>query len=227
MPGAYWKHPEGPGSTVNGRDRHPVVQVAYDDAAAYAEWAGKELPTEAEWEYAARGGLEGAAFAWGDEHSPDGKPMANAWQGEFPWQNLKLDGFEGTSPVGSFPPNGYGLFDMTGNVWEWTTDFFARHHSDEAEKPCCAPRNPRVSSDRGQLRTRRDDPAPRDQGRLPPLRSELLPPLPAGGPAGRGRRYLDGPHRLSLRRSSLSGRLQNLVDQTVGERLRLRFVVGL
>ena len=100
--------------------------MAYDDAAAYAEWAGKELPTEAEWEYAARGGLEGAAFAWGDEHFPDGKPMANTWQGEFPWQNLKLDGFEGTSPVGSFPPNGYGLYDMTGNVWEWTTDFFTQ-----------------------------------------------------------------------------------------------------
>jgi formylglycine-generating enzyme required for sulfatase activity len=146
VPAAYWKHPEGPGSTVNGRDRHPAVQVAYDDAAAYAEWAGKELPTEAEWEYAARGGLEGAAFAWGDEHFPDGQPMANTWQGEFPWQNLKLDGFEGTSPVGSFPPNGYGLYDMTGNVWEWTTDFFAGH-PDEVDKPCCVPRNPRVSSD--------------------------------------------------------------------------------
>ena len=147
VPGAYWKRPAGPGSTVNGRDRHPVVQVAYDDAAAYADWAGKELPTEAEWEYAARGGLDGAAFAWGDEHFPDGKPQANTWQGEFPWQNLKLDGFEGTSPVGSFPPNGYGLYDMTGNVWEWTTDFFTHRHAEEVEKPCCVPRNPRVSSD--------------------------------------------------------------------------------
>jgi len=146
VPGAYWKRPAGPGSTVNGRDRHPVVQVAYDDAAAYADWAGKELPTEAEWEYAARGGLDGAAFAWGDEHFPDGKPQANTWQGEFPWQNLKLDGFEGTSPVGSFPPNGYGLYDMTGNVWEWTTDFFTPRHADEVEKPCCLPRNPRVAS---------------------------------------------------------------------------------
>ena len=87
---------------------------------------GKALPTEAEWEYAARGGLDGAAFAWGDEHFPNGKPMANTWQGEFPWQNLKADGFEGTSPVGSFPPNGYGLYDMTGNVWEWTSDWFGR-----------------------------------------------------------------------------------------------------
>ena len=138
VPGAYWKRPEGPGSTVNGRDRHPVVQVAFEDAQEYARWAGKELPTEAEWEYAARGGLEGAVFAWGDEESPDGNAMANTWQGEFPWQNLKLDGFEGTSPVGSFPPNGYGLFDMTGNVWEWTTGFLESRQ--DGEKPrCCAP----------------------------------------------------------------------------------------
>ena len=124
VPGAYWKKPGGPGTTINGKDQHPVVQVAYEDAQAYAAWAGKELPTEAEWEYAARGGLDGAAFAWGDEHFPDGKAMANSWQGEFPWQNLKVDGFEGTAPVGSFPPNGYGLYDMTGNTWEWTSDWF-------------------------------------------------------------------------------------------------------
>jgi formylglycine-generating enzyme required for sulfatase activity len=146
VPGAYWKRPEGPGSTINGRDRHPVVQVAYEDAEAYAGWAGKELPTEAEWEYAARGGLEGAAFTWGDEHFPNGEPMANTWQGEFPWQNLKLDGYEGTSPVGSFPPNGYGLYDMAGNVWEWTTDFFTMRHPGEAQSPCCIPRNPRVTN---------------------------------------------------------------------------------
>ena len=105
VPGAFWKKPGGPGTTINGSDQHPVVHVAYDDAETYAAWAGKTLPSEAEWEYAARGGLEGAAFAWGDEHFPDGKAMANSWQGEFPWQNLKLDGFAGTSPVGSFPPN--------------------------------------------------------------------------------------------------------------------------
>ena len=103
VPGASWKKPGGPGTTINGRDRHPVVQVAYEDAEAYATWVGKELPTEAEWECAARGGLDGAAFAWGDEHFPDGEPRANTWQGEFPWQNLRADGFEGTSPVGSFP----------------------------------------------------------------------------------------------------------------------------
>ena len=145
VPGAYWKRPGGKGTTINGRDRHPVVQIAYEDAEAYASWAGKELPSEAEWEYAARGGLDGAVFAWGDEHFPDGKAMANTWQGEFPWQNLKLDGYEGTSPVGSFPPNGYGLLDMTGNVWEWTSDWFTPH-PDEVESPCCVPRNPRVSS---------------------------------------------------------------------------------
>jgi formylglycine-generating enzyme len=137
LPGAFWKKPGGPGTTINGRDNHPVVQVAYEDAAAYSTWAGKELPTEAEWEYAARGGLDGAAFAWGDEHVPNGKPMANTWQGEFPWQNLKADGFKGTSPVGSFPPNGYGLYDMCGNVWEWTRDDFSLGHAERA--PCCAP----------------------------------------------------------------------------------------
>jgi formylglycine-generating enzyme required for sulfatase activity len=145
-PGAYWKRPGGPGTSVNGRDRHPVVHVAYEDADAYATWAGKELPTEAEWELAARGGLEGAPFAWGEEHFPAGRPAANTWQGEFPWQNLRLDGYEGTSPVGTFAPNGYGLYDMCGNVWEWTSDWFTARHTDAALSPCCAPRNPGVSS---------------------------------------------------------------------------------
>jgi formylglycine-generating enzyme len=116
-----------------------VVHIAYEDVQAYAGWAGKELPTEAEWERAARGGLEGAVFAWGDEHFPGGQAMANTWQGEFPWQNLKVDGHEGTSPVGSFPPNGYGLYDMTGNVWEWTFDLFDSAPEEEIESPCCAP----------------------------------------------------------------------------------------
>ncbi len=136
-PGAYWKRPGGPGTTINGRDHHPVVHIAFEDAEAYATWAGKELPTEAEWEFAARGGLDGAVFAWGDEESPEGRSLANFWQGEFPWQNLKSDGYDGTSPVGSFPPNGYGLYDVCGNVWEWTSDFFG---SPPAEDPvCCAP----------------------------------------------------------------------------------------
>jgi len=123
-----------------------VVHIAYEDAEAYAGWAGKELPSEAEWEFAARGGLEGAVFAWGDEHFPDGKPMANTWQGEFPWQNTKLDGYERTSPVGTFPPNGYGLYDVTGNVWEWTCDWYVPRHPDEVSSPCCVPSNPRVMS---------------------------------------------------------------------------------
>jgi len=146
VPGGSWKHPEGPGSTLGGRDRHPVVHIAYEDAEAYAQWAGKALPTEAEWEFAARGGLEGAAFAWGDEFAPKGRMLANTWQGEFPWQNLLTDGYERTSPIGSFPANGYGLYDMAGNVWEWTSDFFTPHHPDERIKACCIPRNPRVAS---------------------------------------------------------------------------------
>ena len=141
--GADWRHPRGPNSTIAGREQHPVVHVAYADAHAYAAWAGKALPTEAEWEFAARGGLDGAEYAWGDELAPDGKLMANFWQGEFPWQNLKQDGFEGTSPVGAFPPNGYGLLDMTGNVWEWTADWYTPRHPDEQVKACCIPRNPR------------------------------------------------------------------------------------
>jgi sulfatase modifying factor 1 len=144
VPGADWAHPEGPASAIAGRHRHPVVHLAPEDAEAYAAWAGKSLPTEAEWERAARGGLEGAVFAWGDEFAPGGRMMANTWQGEFPWQNLRTDGYERTSPVGSFDPNPYGLYDMTGNVWEWTADFFALHEA-EALSPCCVPQNPRVA----------------------------------------------------------------------------------
>jgi len=137
-PGADWRHPEGPDSTVNGRDRHPVTHVSLYDAQAYAAWAGKELPTETEWEYAARGGLDGARFAWGDEELIHHKRQANSWQGESPWQNLLDDGFAGTSPMGSFPPNGYGLVDVTGNVWEWTVDPWTTSHAPS----CCAPAGP-------------------------------------------------------------------------------------
>jgi sulfatase modifying factor 1 len=139
VPGATWQRPEGPASDTYTRGRHPVTQVAYEDALAYAAWAGKELPTEAEWEYAARGGLEGAVYAWGDEFAPGGRMMANTWQGEFPWQNLLSDGYAGTSPVGTFPPNGHGLYDMTGNVWEWTCDEPA---ASATTRPCCAPSEP-------------------------------------------------------------------------------------
>ncbi|MDH5519403.1 MAG: formylglycine-generating enzyme family protein, partial [Acidimicrobiia bacterium] len=145
-PGACWRHPEGPGSTVDGRLDHPVVHIAFEDAEAYAYWAGQELPTEAEWEFAARGGLEGKGFVWGDEAVPGGRYLANFWQGEFPWRNTAADGFAGTSPVGSFPPNGYGLYDMAGNVWEWTTDWYTDRHPAEPDKPCCVPTNPRGPS---------------------------------------------------------------------------------
>jgi sulfatase modifying factor 1 len=146
VPGACWNRPEGPESTLEGRDRHPVAHVAYEDAEAYARWTGKALPTEAEWEFAARGGLEGAVFVWGDEFAPEGNMLANTWQGEFPWQNFTTDGYEGTSPVGAFPANGYGLYDVAGNVWEWTGDFFTPRHPDEVVRTCCVPRNPRVES---------------------------------------------------------------------------------
>ena len=143
VPGACWRRPEGPGSNLSGRKDHPVVQVAYEDALAYATWAGKDLPTEAEWEYAARGGLDGAEYAWGGEFNPDGRWMANTWQGEFPWKNTSDDGFAGTAPVGSYPPNGYGLYDMAGNVWQWTQDwFFAKHPRKEGDS-CCVLDNPR------------------------------------------------------------------------------------
>ncbi len=146
VPGACWRRPEGPGSDCSGRGQHPVTHVAAQDAEAYAAWRGKELPTEAEWEFAARGGLDGAVYAWGDEFAPGGQQMANTWQGDFPWQNLLTDGYEGTSPVGSFPPNGYGLDDMTGNVWEWTSDYFTPRHPAQAAHACCVPRNPRVAT---------------------------------------------------------------------------------
>jgi formylglycine-generating enzyme len=120
LKGADWRHPYGPKSNISGLDDHPVVHVSFADALAYVRWAGKGLPSEAEWEFAARGGLDGAEFAWGDDFIPGGKYMANTWQGTFPRRNLMFDGFARTSPVMAFPPNGYGLFDMIGNVWEWT-----------------------------------------------------------------------------------------------------------
>ena len=122
--GANWRHPNGPGSDIKGKENYPVVHVSYDDAKAYAKWAGKRLPTEAEWEFAARGGLSGKPFVWGDSFRPNNKYMANTFQGHFPNKNTDEDGFNATSPVTSFPPNGYGLYDMAGNVWQWTSDWY-------------------------------------------------------------------------------------------------------
>jgi formylglycine-generating enzyme required for sulfatase activity len=146
-PGASWRHPEGPRSTLDDRGDHPVVHIAHEDAGAYADWRGGALPTEAEWEFAARGGLEGAEFTWGDERRPGGRIMANTWDGpDFPWRTTGDDGWERTSPVGAFPANGYGLHDMAGNVWEWTDDWYTSRHPADADKPCCVPDNPRGGS---------------------------------------------------------------------------------
>jgi formylglycine-generating enzyme required for sulfatase activity len=141
--GANWRRPLGGLSDLRGKLDHPVVHVAWCDARAYADWAGLDLPTEAEWELAARGGLDDAEYAWGNELMPDGIAMANTWAGTFPTQTAKPKGGERTSPVRSFPPNGYGLYDMIGNVWEWTTDYWTTRHPEPAAKSCCIPQNPR------------------------------------------------------------------------------------
>lgn len=129
--GANWRHPEGVNSSIEGKENHPVVHIAYDDALAYAKWVGKSLPTETQWEFAARGGLKDKIFAWGNTYNPK---KANTWQGEFPVKNSQQDGYFGTAPVGSFPPNGYGLYDMTGNVWEWTQDYYHYGHDSKSQQ---------------------------------------------------------------------------------------------
>jgi sulfatase modifying factor 1 len=144
VPGTDWRHPLGPDSSIEMSMGHPVVHVAYADAVAFAEWAGKTLPTEAQWERAARGGLVGKRYVWGDEFLVDGTPMANTWQGRFPYHNELLDGYERTSPVGVFPANGYGLYDMAGNAWQWTRDWYNDDPMAGTSRPaCCTPKNPR------------------------------------------------------------------------------------
>jgi formylglycine-generating enzyme len=152
--GANWRRPYGRGRSNHGLEDHPVVHVAFEDALAYAAWVAKDLPTEAEWEYAARGGLDGVEFAWGEELMPNGRHMANLWQGAFPNENLATDGYARTSPVGAFPSNGYGLFDMIGNVWEWTTDWFSSRHTGDPPSPCCIPVDPRGGSQSGSYEPR-------------------------------------------------------------------------
>ena len=198
----------GQGSHIGGLDDHPVVQIAYRDAEAYARWAGKELPTEAEWEFAARGGLDGAEFAWGEEFTPGGKHMANTWQGDFPHENLQRRTARArTSPVRAFPANGYGVHDMIGNVWEWTTDWYSAKHEADAPKACCVPQQSARRARGGELRpppARHPDSAQGAEGRLAPLRAELLPALSPCRASCRAGRHLDQPCRLPLHRQIIA-----------------------
>ena len=148
-PGACWRHPEGPSSSLDGRGDHPVVQIAYEDAEAYATWAGHSLPTEAQWELAARGHLDSATYTWGDEPEPPAAALANYWHGAFPWR--PDPGYGRTATVGSYPANAHGLFDMAGNVWEWTSDWYSARHPEAAGSPCCVPRDPRGGPERESL----------------------------------------------------------------------------
>ncbi|UZW57825.1 formylglycine-generating enzyme family protein [Sphingobium sp. JS3065] len=174
--GTDWRHPYGPDSSLEGLEDHPVVHIAFADAEAYAQWAGKALPTEAEWEYAARGGLEAAEFAWGDELAPGGRMLANYWQGAFPYGNTLADGYERTSPVRTYPANGHGLFDMIGNVWEWTADWYSQPRIERKSRgSCCVPANPRGGTKRGSL-----DPA--------------MPDLPIGRKVVKGGSHLCAPN---------------------------------
>ena len=218
--GADWRRPYGPRSSISGLNDHPVVHTAYRDAEAYARWAGKELPTEAEWEFAARGGLDGAEFAWGDEFAPGGRQMANTWQGGFPHENTRLDGYERTSPVTAFPPNGYGIHDMIGNVWEWTTDWFSRAARGRAIEAVLHPREPARRARGPELRplpAADQDPAQGGQRRLAPLRAELLPPLPPGRAPRPAGRHVDEPRRIPLRRSEPTG---SMMAPTLSSRSR-------
>ena len=228
-PGASWRHPEGPGSTIEDRLEHPVVHVAYEDAEAYAAWAGEELPTEAQWEYAARGGADDRAFVWGDEAVPGGQYLANFWQGDFPWRNSEADGFTGTAPVGSFPPNDFGLFDMAGNVWEWTTDWYSDAASGRCRQAVLRAEQPSRPRRRGELRpgpAAVPDPPQGDQGRVVPLRRQLLSALPPRRSTTTDDRHRHEPHRLphhhpnrhppkNERGAALSGRIRAHFGESV------------
>ena len=205
MKGANWRHPCGPKSNIRGLDDHPVVHVAFADALAYAHWAGKDLPTEAEWEFAARGGRDGVEYAWGDEFTPGGQHLANTWQGAFPHQNDNADGFARTSPVNAFPPNGYGVHDMIGNVWEWTTDWYSTEARSRRAEGVLHSGKPARRARGGELRPAsagHQDSAQGDQGRLASLCAELLPPLSACRAPCRADRHVNQPSRIPVRRST-------------------------
>ncbi|WBO24520.1 formylglycine-generating enzyme family protein [Sphingomonas abietis] len=194
--GACWRHPLGPDSDLAGIEDHPVVHIAHADAQAYADWAGKSLPTEAEWEYAARGGLDGADYAWGSELAPGGAMLANYWQGAFPFANQLLDGWERTSPVRTYAPNGYDLYDMIGNVWEWTADWFAQPRiARKAKGSCCVPNNPRGG---------------REQDSLDPS----MPVLRIGRKVLKGGSHLCAAHY--CRRYRPAARLAQMIDSSTG-----------
>ena len=203
VPGANWRHPRGPESSLQGLWKHPVVHVAFEDAEAYAKWAGKELPTEAEWEFAARGGLEGAEYAWGDEFTPGGRHMANTWQGEFPWQNLLEDGYEWTAPVGSFPAERLRAA-RNGRQRLGVDHRLVPGPRQDRERLLHARQSARRRS-RAELRSahaERAHSAQGDEGRLVPVRAELLPPLSAGGAHGAADRHVDLPPGLPLHRAA-------------------------
>ena len=202
--GANWRRPYGPRSSITGLDDHPVVHVTHGDAETYARWVGKDLPTEAEFEFAARGGLDEAEFAWGDEMTPDIRHMANTWQGTFPFENLTLDGYKRTSPVTAFPPNGYGVYDMIGNVWEWTSDWYSPKHRGRRAKGMLHPRKSARRTGGCELRplpAADQNSAQGAQGRFAFMRAELLPPLPTGRAAYGANRYVHVPRRVSMRRT--------------------------
>ena len=210
MRGADWRHPRGPGSTLQGLWKHPVVHVAYEDVEAYATWAGKALPTEAEWEFAARGGLDGAEFVWGDEFTPGGKSHVQHLAGRVSVaEPARATATSGPRRSASFPPNGYGLYDMAGNVWEWTTDWYQEHG--KIAHACCTLDNPRGGEARRRATTRAlpepPHPAQGDEGRLLSVRAQLLPPLSAGGAHGAARRHRDLPPRFPLHRAGRERRV--------------------